>query len=168
MHRRTPQSGKAKKEKLQAQRAFKSSAQEPNESSFPPTDVIPVPSPIKPNKSIRPLAGRQGISLEDQRRTEARKSARSALESRFIKLSPAVQEHYKTVLAKKPFDRPINDERGCLTAGDTGGPLEQEHALLCPKRPKWKYYMLKKEVEKVEQADWMKSTIYFSDECCYA
>ena len=153
MRRRTPQSGKAKKEKLQAQRALKTNAQGPNE--LPP---IPAKLSSRISSTTRHAStGRYG-SLEEQRRAEARKSARSALESRFIKLSPAVQEHYKGVIAKRLFDRPIGHERGCLLETDLGYHIVQDK-LFCPKRPKWKYHMLKKEVEKVEKG-WVDLSTY--------
>lgn len=48
-------------------------------------------------KPRRPPAG---VSIEDWKRREAVRNARTALESRFVKLSPAQVEHYKTVVAK--------------------------------------------------------------------
>jgi len=90
----------------------------------------------------------QRVTLEEQRRIDARKSARAALESRFIRLPPDILEHYKTVLAKKAFERPIDPTRACLDAVQVTN-AQGKPTLLVPKRPKWKYYMLKKEVEKV-------------------
>lgn len=89
---------------------------------------------------------------ELRRQQEARRSARSALESRFIKLKPEVIDHYKTVISKRPFQRPIPTELGVLSDRELG--LEDGNEdLVCPKRPKWKYYMTKKEVEKVRRAE---------------
>lgn len=93
--------------------------------------------------------GRAAATLEEQRRIDARKSARAALESRFIRLPPDVLEHYKTVLAKKAFERPIHQDKACLESIEATTSNNGKPTLFVPKRPKWKYYMLKKEVEKV-------------------
>lgn len=130
-----PDSGKAKKAHLQAVRALKSST----------SASISDPSTSSSASTARHAhVPRRLEALEDLRRAEARRTARSALESRFIRLNKSQVEHYRTVIAKKPFRRPIPDQAAVLEKQE-----DEKGELKCPKRPKWKYYMLKKEVEKV-------------------
>lgn len=55
---------------------------------------------------------------EDRQRAEARRAARTALESRFIKLPQDYVDHYRSVLAKRPFSRPINPAIAKMTEGE--------------------------------------------------
>lgn len=152
MRRRKPNSGKAKKEHLQAHRALKA-----NNASLlvnPPADrgaqtvVIAGANQEQQQQQQRERARQPQRAIHDGRNPTS--SARAALESRFIKLAPAVLEHYKTQLAKRPFDRPVDASKAILDDQQLGN-LSHRPALVCPKRPKWKYYMLKKEVEKVRR-----------------
>ena len=129
-----PDSGKAKKAHLQAVRALKSS------TSASVSDPSTSARHAQPTSTV----SRRLEALEDLKRAEARRTARSALESRFIRLNKGQVEHYRTVIAKKPFRRPIPDQAAVLEKQQ-----DELGELKCPKRPKWKYYMLKKEVEKV-------------------
>lgn len=54
---------------------------------------------------------------EERQRAEDRRAARTALESRFIKLPQEYVDHYRTVLAKKPFRRPIDPSVGRMIEG---------------------------------------------------
>ncbi|KAK9897365.1 P-loop containing nucleoside triphosphate hydrolase protein [Cystobasidium minutum MCA 4210] len=166
MRRRKPQSGKAKKEHLQAKRAEKrddgSRATSPSRGGGPARPVTAGSEIVK-----RHAVGRGALSMlaEDRQRAEARRAARTALESRFIKLPQDYVDHYRSVLAKRPFSRPINPAIAKMTEEDlsivTTDDNRSEDCLYCPKRPKWKYYMTKKEVEKNESVmfeNWLSST----------
>lgn len=104
MRRRKPQSGKAKKEHLQAKRAEK-------RDDGPHTSTTTVVTPSKTSfQLVKRHANGKGagaVLSEDRQRAEARRTARAALESRFIKLPQTYVDHYRSVLAKRPFTRPI-------------------------------------------------------------
>ena len=84
------------------------------------------------------------LEVAEYKRQQERRSARSALESRFIKLSPLHVEHYRQVLAKRPFVRPVPPgaahlrDKEDLGLASTDTPAENDATLTCPKRPKWK------------------------------
>lgn len=113
MQRRKPQSGKAKKEHLQAKRAEK--------REDGPHTSLPAGSSSKSTSVLvkRHALGRGAGSVipEDRQRAEARKVARTALESRFIKLPQAYVDHYRSVIAKKQFTRPINSNVARMVEG---------------------------------------------------
>jgi hypothetical protein len=112
MQRRKPQSGKAKKEHLQAKRAEK--------REDGPHAHLSTATPVASGSSSKATPtfqlakrhangrGAGGVVPEDRQRAEARRVARTALESRFIKLPQAYVDHYRSVIAKRPFTRPID------------------------------------------------------------
>lgn len=120
MRRRKPQSGKAKKEHLQAKRAEKredgSRATSPNRGSEAGNAARKPVSELAKRHAV----GRGALSMlaEDRQRAEARKIARTALESRFIKLPQHYVDHYRSVLAKRPFSRPISPSVARMTEGN--------------------------------------------------
>lgn len=175
MPRLKPTSGKAKKEALQAQRAAKAStstnstfsrgtesdARYATTAMAPATAQSTLSAPMKlqsiPSKHT---PRRPGVSYAEQKELDSKRAAASALESRFIKLPREYVEHYKEVVSKEVFQRPIPPEKGCLSTAE----LREEEGrgvLKCPKRPKWKYWMSKKQVERNEEVmfeKWIQET----------
>lgn len=107
---------------------------------------VPALAASTSSPAVRSRNPHELLALEDAeyKRQQERRSARSALESRFIKLSPLHVEHYRQVLAKRPFVRPVPPEAAHLRDREDLGlappdtPAERDAALTCPKRPKWK------------------------------
>jgi hypothetical protein len=138
MPRRKPISNKQRKEQLQLKRAVKRGDVDPP----PPSD----------RKGKRP-APHLRLAAHAPKSTAAADSSRK-LQSSFVKLPKAFLEETKRLSASLPLHRPIPsdvsvwDDRSSGPARD-GNPNAQQ--LTCPKRPKWRYDMSKKEVEKNEE-----------------
>ncbi|KAI1789795.1 P-loop containing nucleoside triphosphate hydrolase protein [Ganoderma leucocontextum] len=132
MQRRKPFSAKQRKEQLQLKRAIKRG------------DVSPPP----PSKPDRHKKGRRGNILPSTTRTAAADSTRR-LESSFVKLPPAFLEKTKVLASTLPLARPIPPELAILP--DVDKPLSAADPLACPRRPKWRYDMSKREVEANEE-----------------
>jgi hypothetical protein len=145
MPRRKPISGKQHKAELQLKRAIK-------------RGDLPAPAPDS-NKSSRrkrrPVRiGPTGQPLGTSQNTTTSKStieSAKRLQSAFIKLPPKFLEDTKTLAATLILPRPIPVESAVLDEKRSDVSEEQSKALTCPKRPKWKYDMTKKEVEKNEE-----------------
>ncbi|PIL31736.1 hypothetical protein GSI_06440 [Ganoderma sinense ZZ0214-1] len=132
MQRRKPFSAKQRKEQLQLKRAIKRG------------DVSPPP----PSKPDRHKKGRRGNTLPSTTRTAAADSTRR-LESSFVKLPPAFLERTKVLASTLHLARPIPLK--CAILPDVDKPPSAADALTCPRRPKWRYDMSKKEVEANEE-----------------
>lgn len=132
MQRRKPFSAKQRKEQLQLKRAIKRG------------DVDPPP----PSKPDRRKKGRRANTVPPTTHAAAAESTRR-LESSFVKLPPAFLEKTKVLASTLPLARPIPSTLAILP--DVHGPLSAADALACPRRPKWRYDMSKKEVEANEE-----------------
>ncbi|KAI0274993.1 hypothetical protein BC834DRAFT_850618 [Gloeopeniophorella convolvens] len=80
------------------------------------------------------------------------------LQSSFTSLSPALLDHSKLIAANRPLHRPINHEAGRLAPDQEA---QMRGQMTCMRRPKWRYEMSKKEVEKNEEglfAKWLSRT----------
>lgn len=142
MPRRRPQSAKQKKLQLQDKRAVKRGDITPAElqAAFSST-----------NKLSNPKAR--------FRNSEPSASNAKRLESRFVTVSPEYLEVTRNLAHLDPLARPIPKENALF-------PIEllerdAEKRLTCPARPKFRYDMTKKEVEKNEEGcfkKWMKAT----------
>ncbi|TFK56636.1 P-loop containing nucleoside triphosphate hydrolase protein [Heliocybe sulcata] len=143
MPRRKPNSGKHRKENLLLKRAIK-------RGDVPQPEEQP-----KPHKR-RGIAGHQAND-PSQANQKVIDSARK-LQSSFIKVSPQFLAEAKELASNLSLARPIPTENALFTASM----LTEPHELLtCPKRPKWRYDMTKKEVEKNEEglfAKWLTQT----------
>ncbi|TBU34699.1 P-loop containing nucleoside triphosphate hydrolase protein [Dichomitus squalens] len=141
MQRRKPCSPKKRREQLRLKRAVK-------------RGDIPPPPPSKPDQHRKGRKGPTGQSIGSTTRATAAESTRR-LESSFVKLPPAFLEKTRVLAYKLPLTRPIPPELAILpdvdkqiTSAD-GGRTAGE--LTCPRRPKWRYDMSKKEVEANEE-----------------
>ena len=140
MHRRKPISAKQRKEQLQLKRAVK-------------RGDAPPPPPAKPDRHRKPRRGPTGQPLGSATRSAAAESTRR-LESSFVKLPPAFLERTKVLASTLPLTRPIPPEAAILADVDKpppGAVSPHGSQLTCPKRPKWRYDMSKKEVEANEE-----------------
>ena len=141
MHRRKPFSAKQRKEQLQLKRAVK-------------RGDVPPPPPSKPDRHRKGRKGPTGQLVGPTTRAAAAESTRR-LESSFVKLPPAFLEKTKVLASTLPLTRPIPPELAILPDVDKleqsadGGRTAGE--LTCPRRPKWRYDMSKKEVEANEE-----------------
>lgn len=141
MPRRKPISGKQKKEQQQIKRAIK-------------RGDIPAPEPTKkPPRKRRPtrigVAGKaigHPTSTSDSAAASVRK-----LQSTFIKLPPRFLEETKAIASTVPLSRPIPDDVALFHDFTSDDSLSHDDPLSCPKRPKWRYDMSKKEVEHNEE-----------------
>lgn len=132
MQRRKPFSAKQRKEQLQLKRAIKRG------------DVSP-PSPSKPDRRRK---GPRANPLPSTTRTTAADSTRR-LESSFVKLPPAFLQKTKVLASTLPLARPIPPKLAILP--DVDKHLSAADPLACPRRPKWRYDMSKKEVDANEE-----------------
>jgi hypothetical protein len=142
MPRRKPISGKQKKEQQQIKRAIK-------------RGDIPAPEPTKkPSRKRRPTRiGVTGKATDHPTSTSdsAAASARKLL-SAFIKLPPRFLEETKAIASTVPLSRPITYDVALLHDFAFDDSLSTgKDPLSCPKRPKWRYDMSKKEVEHNEE-----------------
>ncbi|EKM61304.1 uncharacterized protein PHACADRAFT_134794 [Phanerochaete carnosa HHB-10118-sp] len=140
MPRRKPHSAKQKKEQLQQKRAIKRGDVEP-----------PPPSTKHDRKGKRPVRPQQ--SEPDSAAAESSRRLQSA----FVKLPKAFLEDTRRLSASLPLGRPIPSEAAVWHDGFPSVASSDHHAndvqrqLTCPRRPKWRYDMSKKEVEKNEE-----------------
>ena len=140
MQRRKPISAKQRKEQLQLKRAVK-------------RGDVPAPPPAKPDRHRKGRRGPTGQPLGPGAPSRAAAADTSRrLESTFVKLPPAFLESTKALAASLPLTRPIPPERAILPDVEkpTSGALADQQ-LTCPKRPKWRYDMSKREVEANEE-----------------
>lgn len=130
MPRRKPASSKQRKAELQLKRAVK-------------RGDIPAPPP-KPNRGQN---ARHPAGIPKAKATD---SSSKRLQSAFLKVEPEFLEKSKLLAATEPLPRPLPREAAILDENevrdDKGG------LLTCPKRPKWRFDMEKKEVERNEEA----------------
>jgi hypothetical protein len=146
MQRRKPASAKQRKAQLQLKRAVK-------RGDVPPSD--PKTSHHRKLKSVRrgptgrPLSPGSSVLIASSRR----------LQSSFIKLPPRFLEESRHLASVLILPRPIASTVAIfdnLTLSHNGrfDDLDDVTAekLICPRRPKWRYDMTKKEVEKNEEA----------------
>ncbi|KAF8640587.1 hypothetical protein AX17_000249 [Amanita inopinata Kibby_2008] len=131
MPRRKPTSIKQKKADLKLKRAIK-------RGDAPP----PEPKHISHRKSTRP--GRQAPTLRSSQADSVRR-----LQSAFIALPPKFLEETKLLASTTPLPRPIPDGTA-VYADDTSFKADTSN-LSCPRRPKWRFEMSKKEVEHNEE-----------------
>ena len=145
MPRRKPISAKQKKAQLQEKRAIKRG------------DISPPPPPSKAEqrqrRQRRPITAES--STQSARSVAATESARR-LQSAFVKLPKAFLDETRRLAADLPLARPISSDSAVETdvprlPQDTADSADRAKQLSCPKRPKWRYEMSKKEVEKNEE-----------------
>jgi hypothetical protein len=135
MRRRKPASAKQRKAQLQEKRAIKRGEL--------------LPKPLQPKSTLR---GRTSYTTQNENVKAARK-----LQSAFMKPSPSFLDISKRIAATFPLQRPLQFENmyppaNLLSAADD---------LDCPRRPKWRYDMTKKEVEINEEREfdvWLGAT----------
>ena len=146
MPRRKPVSAKQRKAQLQEKRAIKRG------------DISPPPPPSKAEqrqrRARRPITAES--SVQSARSVAATESARR-LQSAFVKLPKAFLDETRRLAADLPLTRPIASESAVwhdippLPQGAAENSADRVQQLTCPKRPKWRYEMSKKEVEKNEE-----------------
>lgn len=127
MPRKKPFSSKQRKAQLLEKRAVKRG------------DVSP--PPVVRNHR-RPFSGRSdphAPAIESSKR----------LQSAFVKLSSEYLTKSKLVASTFALPRPLSPDVAVFSLPDL--PTSDSEALICPKRPKWRYEMTKKEVEKNEE-----------------
>lgn len=135
MPRRKPLSTKQRKAQLQEKRAIK-------RGEVPP----------KPLQSQSKRRGHASYTPQNEKITAARK-----LQSAFVRPSPSFLDLSKQLAATVPLQRPLPHENIYLPSDLLNAP----HDLDCPRRPKWRYDMTKKEVEINEERQfgaWLKAT----------
>ena len=130
MTRKKPFSSKQRKAQLQEKRAVKRG------------DISPPPVSRNPKTNRRPLTARSSAS------TPAIESSKR-LQSAFIKLTPDYLTKSKLVASTFPLSRPLSPAVAVFSL--PGRTKSDDAALTCPKRPRWRYEMSKKEVEKNEE-----------------
>ncbi|KAJ3725581.1 GTPase [Lentinula guzmanii] len=143
MPRRQPTSTRQKKEERQLKRAVKRG------------DVSPPPPKQKkaPKKRLRVHHGNAPAS------SSASVESSRKLQSFFIKSSTQFLEDTKALASTVLLSRPIHPSAAILP-----GSYEQSseyESLVCPRRPKWRYDMSKKEVESNEEGlfkKWLQET----------
>jgi hypothetical protein len=144
MPRRKPTSGKQKKEQQQIRRAIK-------------RGDVPPPEPTKKPSHRRRIGPGRAVShgSSDVAIASARK-----LQSTFIKLPATFLERTKAIASTVPLSRPIG--YGAAVYGPLADTASANpESLSCPKRPKWRFDMSKKEVEHNEEGvfkKWLEQT----------
>ena len=151
MQRRKPASAKQRKAQLQLKRAVKrgdvtlpDSQKSRNRPNSTGRRVGPSGRLVGPGPSAS-----QGPHVASARR----------LQSSFVKVPAAYLEQSKNVASTVPLSRPITINRvvldNLLVVRSNGVSKDPDGAhsisLTCPKRPKWRYDMAKKEVERNEE-----------------
>ncbi|KZT55037.1 hypothetical protein CALCODRAFT_510367 [Calocera cornea HHB12733] len=168
MPRRKPTSLTAKKASLKLKRAVKRGEASPP----PPAPAQRRKRPGHPSRPPAPGRERDEVDEKEARADEAKAAARR-LESSFLKPSPSYLALSAQRASTAPLRRPIPASAAHFPRellSDPGGPSEpqtqtqaeqQRPELTCPKRPKWRYGMTKKEVERNEEgvfAKWRAET----------
>lgn len=149
MPRRKPFSAKQKKVQMQDKRAVKRGDLDASEVRIPSHPT----RPSRPSRRPGPGGGSSGVGIEG---TSGLSSTR--LQSKFIALTPAYLASTRDLAYSYPLPRPI-------PATNAVFPIEvmrrDNGELTCPARPKFRYDMTKKEVEKNEEgvfARWLNTT----------
>ncbi|CAE6472925.1 unnamed protein product [Rhizoctonia solani] len=145
MPRRKPFSAKQRKAQLQEKRAIKRGD---------------LPAPVADNKPKRtkrkPGAGQRPATDSDAALATANRTR--MLISSFLKPSPQFLEASKKAASTEILVRPISESSRILSPSICE---VSDQGLTCPRRPKWRYEMTKKEVEKNEEglfAKWIAQT----------
>ncbi|EIN13953.1 P-loop containing nucleoside triphosphate hydrolase protein [Punctularia strigosozonata HHB-11173 SS5] len=157
MARRKPVSIKQRKAELQLKRAIKRGDAEPETRK-----------PTPKGKARRRAATQDGPPRPAADREAIVESARR-LQSAFVKLTPEYLQQTKELAGSLPLQRPIPASKGLypldLTVGSSSfnDPRREKYKipLTCPKRPKWRFEMSKKEVESNEEGvhrKWLEHT----------
>ncbi|KAJ3539165.1 hypothetical protein NM688_g6405 [Phlebia brevispora] len=142
MPRRKPSSSKQKKAQLQQKRAIKRG------------DISPPPPSSKPDHRHR--KGKQAGTDQSVRAAAAADSSRR-LQSSFVKLPKDFLDNTRRLAADLPLARPIRSDvaiwKDVVPSQDAETSADRSNTALlaCPRRPKWRYDMSKKEVEKNEE-----------------
>jgi hypothetical protein len=133
--RRKPTSTRQKKADVQLKRAIK-------------RGDVPAPSePKKHRHKSRPTGNTSDPAIETARR----------LQSAFITLPPNFLEKTKFLASTLPLPRPISPEAAVFVDAIDSNNI----VLSCPRRPKWRFDMSKKEVEHNEEGvfkKWLEET----------
>ncbi|KAF5385091.1 hypothetical protein D9615_001277 [Tricholomella constricta] len=138
--RRKPTSSRQKKADIQLKRAIKRG------------DV----QPPDPQKKIRRPKFRRGPtgnfigSAADPARVTNVQAARR-LQSTFVTLPPKFLEDTKFLASTLPLHRPIQNEIAVFSDSYSNAGNPNAPQLTCPRRPKWRFNMSKKEVEHNEE-----------------
>ncbi|CAE6462086.1 unnamed protein product [Rhizoctonia solani] len=145
MPRRKPFSAKQRKVQLQEKRAIK-------------RGDLPTPAAESSHKKSKrkPGAGRRPATDSDVALAAA--SRTRMLVSSFLKPSPQFLEASKKAASTETLGRPILESSKILNPSICEA---SDQGLTCPRRPKWRYEMTKKEVEKNEEglfAKWVAQT----------
>ncbi|KZT30803.1 P-loop containing nucleoside triphosphate hydrolase protein [Neolentinus lepideus HHB14362 ss-1] len=146
MPRRKPISAKQRKADLQLKRAIK-------------RGDVPSPQEHAKSQKSRPRKGHQ-VEGDTSRTSQQVVDAARKLQSSFIKVSPQFLAEAKELASNLPLPRPIPIESAIFSV-DVHEHTEPDELLTCPKRPKWRYDMTKKEVEKNEEGlfgKWLNQT----------
>ena len=140
--RRKPISTRQKKAEQKLKRAIK-------RGDIPPPDPKPVTRTTR--GPLRTQAARLRATQTD---------SVQRLQSAFIKLPPTFLEETKSIASTVPLVRPVQSAAAVYnvqTEIDTGNLAR----LICPRRPKWRFDMSKKEVEHNEEGffkKWLEQT----------
>ena len=152
MPRRVPNSAKKKRTKIQKKRAVKRG------------DVSPPPQ----NEKRRRNAYRKPVTAPSGEVIAARR-----LQSSLVKLSPEFLQETRRLSATLPLPRPIPPEAAAWVVDDgtqtTDVDRNKHDRPTCPKRPKWRYEMSKKELEQNEQGffkKWLDQTDSIIENWC--
>ncbi|KXN88797.1 Guanine nucleotide-binding protein-like 1 [Leucoagaricus sp. SymC.cos] len=139
MPRRKPISGKQKKEQQQIKRAIKRG------------DLLPPEPTKKPSRKRRPVRTGPTGKVVGQGSSDAAIASAKKLQSAFVELPPRFLEETKAIASTIPLTRPISYDVTLFHDFATDGQTESQDVLTCPKRPKWRFDMSKKEVEHNEE-----------------
>ncbi|KZT75054.1 P-loop containing nucleoside triphosphate hydrolase protein [Daedalea quercina L-15889] len=134
--RKKPFSAKQKKEQLQLKRAVKRGDAEP---------------PPKLDRHGRPQKKRSSLGNRDHEASSPAAVASLRLESSFVKLSGDFLNDTRKLASELPLTRPIAPHTAIWRGVSDGSAGAANSPLTCPKRPKWRYDMSKKEVEANEE-----------------
>lgn len=138
MARRKPASSKQRKAELQVKRAIK-------RGDIPP----PAPHPKPPRGKRARHDVPRGIPS-----AKAVDPSSKRLQSAFLKVEPEFLEKSKLIAGIEPLTRPLPKETVVLDGNEVG--FDKEGDLTCPRRPKWRFDMAKKEVEHNEEGVYQK------------
>ena len=149
MPRKIARSAKQNKVKLQEKRAIKRGDLLPEDATIG-ANIRPRHGPARSQVALRVAAASEDpdVAAASVNATHKIQTQRK-LQSSFGKLSPEFLAEAKEKAATVPLTRPIPSTARHLDAKLIDHPLAV--GLTCPKRPKWKYEMSKKEVEKNEE-----------------
>ncbi|KAI0931779.1 hypothetical protein AcW2_000590 [Taiwanofungus camphoratus] len=151
MPRRKPASSKQKKAQLQLKRAVKRG------------DVSP---PSQSERHHKDKKGPSSRAIGQSSRTTPHADSSRRLQSSFVKVPPDFLEKTKVLASTLPLVRPIPAQAAIWPDDNDKGTEERSERplngqLTCPKRPKWRYDMSKKEVEMNEEGlfkKWLSQT----------